>query len=81
MLRRSICFQLHSGPIDARVLFFESGLAQPSNLFRVMQSVHYVKFSPLASSEGSEDRMVKQLTARAQCLFAARNAVVHFDDL
>src|SRR5579864_1121095 len=62
-------------------LHYGSGVAQPSNLFHMMQAVHQVKFSPLASGEGSEDGMVEQRTARAQVLFTARNAVVHFADL
>jgi hypothetical protein len=46
-----------------------------------MEAVYEMKFSPLAASEGAEDGMVQQFAARAQFLFAARYAVVHFGDL
>ena len=91
MLWRSICFQgprarrprnsrRDAGATFSAALHYEDGLSQPSNLFHVMQAMHKMKLSPLGCGEGAEDGMVQQFAARAQFLFAARNAVIHFGD-
>ena len=81
------CYVFDGATFSAALLFrrypfgglsLRGRLAQASNLFHVMQAVNEMKLSPLGSGEGAEDRMVQQFAARAQLLFATRNAVVHF---
>jgi len=55
-------------------------LPEVLNLFEVVAAVHPMEFSPLASGQGSENRMIEQPVLLAKAGFTLRNRFVHGGD-